>query len=300
MSEGQSLAEFVLILSVIVLSSFMGLTLLGDNVNAIFASSSHQVSQFDPFNSKGQVSDAKISNNRTHNYFTKNSQPYISDSVVIGNYPVDQLSDGSATFFVKGNEIRLSAQSLENINTVFQTSGSSGDLIDIVSYMLQVNADDYKDQTIPVEINFGSGTRYANKGKDYSLSYHGEATINTIAIQVGSHLILIQKDQDLNINYDKDFDEEKNMTTIETLKKSQGLKIIEGEITENNHFKGTVIADNDPLLNGAKIDAKITKTQNGYHFEDKQFNFNKDKTIDNISGTWEFNFNLNNKTTLNI
>ena len=30
------------------------------------------------------------------------------------------------------------------------------------------------------------------------------------------------------------------------------------------------------------------------------FNFNKDKTIDNISGQWEFNFKLGNETVLNI
>lgn len=300
MTEGQSLTEFVLIIAVIILCSIMGLTLLGDNVKAVFESSSNKMSKFDPFNAKGQFLDVKKSNNRPDNNYSENTKHYISNSSVIGNYSVDELSDGSVTFYVKDKEITISEQNLKIIDEVFQSTGSSGELMDIIGYMLEVNADEFKDQVIPVEMNFGTGTRYANQNNNYSVSFQGTASTNTISLQIGKHLILIQKDQNIDLNYRKGQDYQSDKTTIDTLKRSQGLKVIEGEITENNYFEGIVLAEDDPLLNGAKINAKITQTEDGYFLEDKQFNFNKDKTIDSISGQWEFNFKLGNETVLNI
>ncbi|MGD9580710.1 MAG: Flp family type IVb pilin [Vampirovibrionia bacterium] len=281
-NKGQNLIEFGLIIALIILGGVFALTMLGGNVYNLFANSAEKQENFDPFNVKNNVT----TNNNSSS--TSNSEDYeIVETKVIGNYSVDMLADGSALLNVSGKNVVISANSLKSIDTVMKTTGAEGELIDIVGYMLETHAEEYPDTDVPMEITFGNGTRYTDAVGDgtYYNSFICDASINTVSVKVGDHLVILSNDQDVVIN---------DGVPNETME--MGVNRIEGTIRPDGvSFDGKITSDN-PSLNNQSFSAIVSQTADGFNFVDNDLTYYEEFNADGAGGhletggKWELNF----------
>lgn len=286
--KGQSIIEFAVITAVIALGGIFTFTMLGNNINELFFSSVEKQKNFDPFDAKNPTTQTTPTDENTES-------KEIVETKVIGNYSVDMLADGSAIISVNGKEITLSAASFDSMNTVLQTSGSEGSLIDIVGYMLETHAAEYPDTDVPIEISFGDGTRYTDPVGDgtYYNSFISTASINTVSVKVGDHLIILSNDQDVIISpYDTNPNE-----MIE-----KGVNKIEGTIRPGGTIFDATITSDNPSLNNQSLSAVINQTGDGFTFVDNDLTYLEELNADGTGGylesggKWEFNFVVGNGT----
>jgi len=171
----------LLIVALVAIAGIFALSMLGGNINEMFTKSVDKQASFDPFNVKGEVASSET------------ETVTVVSSEVIDGYPVDKNSDGSITLTVGSQAVNITAELLDLNDTVFETTGSSGDtLISTIAYMIEQNEAEYPDG-VPIEISFGEGIRYDNTFPP--VSYEGNATANTVAVTAGDNVVLYQKDQ---------------------------------------------------------------------------------------------------------
>lgn len=285
-NKGQSIVEFVIITAVVVLGGIFTLTALGGNINEMFSSSLYKQKNFNPFNVKNQK-PANTSTIIIDSDFNEDND--IVETKVIGNYSVDMLDDGSAILSVNGKDITLSAASLASMDTIMQTTGAEGDLIDIVGYMLETHAAEYPDTNIPIEISFGDGTRYTDPVGDgtFSYAFTGEASVNTVSVRVDDHLVILQNDQKLDIITSYGADDNDEYTEM-------AVNRIEGNISTDGQTFNAIITSDNTSLNGKDFTASVTKTPDGFNFVDNDLTYTEmmgtPSEQDESGGKWEFNF----------
>lgn len=198
---GQEATEFVLICILVFFSALLVMFMFGGKISKFFTEQSSAV-----LASKG--TSTKISTTSQPKYseaiesYTGPTQttstsgnalpPPSGTTISLGGQQVTENADGSLSFVASGQNVTISAQMVDLANSVFQTTGSSGasDLIKEIAYMIQKYQAEYPGGNVPLEISYGTGNRYAGTG-----SYSGSASVNTINLSVGNHLVIIQKDQ---------------------------------------------------------------------------------------------------------
>lgn len=285
-NKGQSIIEFAIITAVIALGGIFAFTMLGGNIHEMFSSSVEKQKNFDPFDAKNQTTKTTTSDK-------DDGSKEIVETKIIGDYSVDMLADGSAVMNVDGKTITLSAASFDSMNTIMQTSGSEGSLIDIVGYMLKTHAAEYPDSEVPIEISFGDGKRFTDPVGDgtYYNSFISTASVNTVSVKVKDHLIILSNDHDVNIT-----------DGVDNETQEMGVNRIEGTIKPDGiTFDATVTSEN-PSLNNQSFSAVVSQTGDGFTFVDNDLTyfeeFNADYTGGHLEtgGKWELNFVAGNGT----
>lgn len=187
-NKGQNLIEFLILLTLVVVSLIFGLTLLGSNVNKLFSKTNEHVSKYSPF---GNPVEAAIKANK---------ETEINESVkqsVINGIPVNYNEDGSASFEIEGQKINLSSTDIELLNDVFNTVG--GDAITeqvIAAYQTLIDAHSSNGEEVPIELNFGKVSRQEYPSNDSANTYLPVNDHNVVSFSVGEHQVMLQKDQD--------------------------------------------------------------------------------------------------------
>jgi Flp pilus assembly pilin Flp len=176
-NRGQNLIEFSIIVALIAVAGIVALIALGGNINSMISGSTQKVETYKPFGWDTQASSSVLN---------QGSTAPVEEVIQVGSYDVSKHSDGIYSFEVDGQKISLPQEYLDQHNAVLQTTGSSAleDLVSEIAYMIQTHKDEYPDQDVPIEINFGDSTR--TKG---NATVSGESTVNTTAIKVGDHII---------------------------------------------------------------------------------------------------------------
>lgn len=223
--KGQNMMEFAIILGLVVVCSIAAWSLLGDNIMAMFSSSNDKVASFDPFNVKETGGNAKamgIDGDKGADGgaedATPGPAPIVKESKTVGGKSVNIMTDGSATISFATQDVTLSSTILNNLNEVFETSGSDGlntYIVNALEKMIQAHEAEHTDG-VPIEIGFGTGKRteighcaFLFFGCDPDITTEGKTKIiehddgttetvpasNSITLKVGDHLMIIQNDQ---------------------------------------------------------------------------------------------------------
>lgn len=267
--KGQEAIEFILITALVFFGAFFSVMIFGDKL-AVFFGNNSQVNKV-VSNTPAVVSSSN-SPRYEADFETKVEEEVINKAV--GNYDLQFNEQGDVMFEAAGQDVMLTADVVESLNTVFETSGANGlgEILEDISYIIEKHKADYPDADVPFDIVFGSGKRQSDTGQTV---YEGEATVNTIAIRAGNDLVVFQKDQ-------------KCSTSLYTNGCSfQGQYRIEGSIDENNQFSGTVTSNLDAIGDGI-YQANFT----GSTFTNGKYNFYSPEHHDNFYTNWDFNFNM--------
>lgn len=194
-NKGQQAIEFILISSLVLLGALATILLFGGKIASFFSNDSAVAIQ-------SKKTSSSI--NSSSKYFASNSESVsnspINNSNSINGVNVDFRQDGSASFTINNQQINLSTSSMNNLNTVFQTTGSSGltsEVVQAIKDIVTSNSSSYPGQNVPVQISFGTGLRnQANTADLGGGAYQGSAVVNSVTIAVGDTYKIIQKDQD--------------------------------------------------------------------------------------------------------
>lgn len=189
-NEGQSLVEFAIILALVVVVGIAAYSLLGDNVNTMFRSSKTKYEAFKPYGEAPVETAGSPANDEA--IPVGNESPLSGSSKTIGDVEVTFNNDNSASLTVGSQNVTLSSEILNNLDTVFETSGSSGlntHIVEAIEKLITAHSDDYEGD-VPIEISFGSGVREGDMGY-----YEGKAEFNTATVTVGDHVVIVQNDQ---------------------------------------------------------------------------------------------------------
>jgi Flp pilus assembly pilin Flp len=195
--KGQNLVEFGVIFALVVIAGILSLTLLGDNVRSMFGLSTEEYKNFKPF---GDVASSPSDPGSLPGETPGGEDPYVipTDPVIPGSGEITQNPDGSVNLTIGGQDIMLSSSQIDKLNTVFDTTGSNGmtdTVIAAIEKLIAAHKDEYPGQDVPIEMVFGKGDRYESEDP-LSKNYGGDATgIHSIALSVGNHVIVIQKDK---------------------------------------------------------------------------------------------------------
>lgn len=218
--KGQSLLEFAVILSVIVVFAVGALTILGGNVKDTYNNTKTKYEGFKPFDyMTGDASRA-----------TGSSGEKVPDSLDITDVNISSNDDGSVTMNVANQNITLPTSVLDNMNTVFETSGSDGmndHVVSAIKQLVMEHKDDYPGD-VPLDIKFGASQRNIT-GATSSISYSGVAEFNQVTLSVDDHYVILVKDQNIDGKEVIDDDE-------------RGIYKIDGRNNEVEGFRGTVSA----------------------------------------------------------
>jgi hypothetical protein len=196
-SYGQNLMELLIILGLVSIVSVAALTLLGSNIGQMIGKSEKSVENFDPFDSgykSGETEAEEVS--------LLSPDPLVVTppldpgtpvgSQTVGSYDVTIYDDGSAAFKVGSQDVYLPKDILDLQEVVMTTTGSSGfeDIVSDIAYLIEEHQAEYPGGDVPVQITYGMGKRTF-----FEEILSGEASVNTISMSVGDHVILVQQDQ---------------------------------------------------------------------------------------------------------
>lgn len=233
--RGQEATEFVLISILVFFSALLVVFLFGNKISKFFTeqSSASKVSKnssiaINPNNQ--QKYNTEIENYNGSTKTTAGTTSVLPENITMPD--ITENADGSLSFTAGEQNVTLPSQIKDLSNVVFETTGSSGaqDLIKEVALMIDRYKSEFPDGDVPVEISFGKGTRAL--GYNYE-TYQGTAEANSISIQAGNHIVIIQNDQTC-------IDNQATRQYTNTCSKS-GKYRIEGDIQEfKNAYNGDV------------------------------------------------------------
>lgn len=181
--KGQSLVEFAIILGLVVVVGIAGFALLGDNITEMLGASKTSVEEFKPFG-EGTASNPESPDPNQD----PNSNPSPNQSK--DGIPITSNPDGSIDFNVNGQEVILSSDVLDGIDTVFETSGSSGlqdHIVDTIAALIQKYEAEYAPADVPIEINFGKATRRMYSDNNDPIVGSAQMTQATIVVGDPAH-----------------------------------------------------------------------------------------------------------------
>lgn len=204
-NDGQNLIEFIIIIALISFAGLICLVLLGNNVKSLFSSTAQKNSQYKPFEWNQSIVDTKT----------------------IQGYKVNSYADGSISFNVGKQNIKLNNSILNYSNQVFEATAGQGkeNLIKEIAYMIKKNEAKYNGD-VPLEVYFGKGTRQSTNPNYESFILGGEASLNLLTIQVGNEFVAIQND--------------KTCSNGSSCLGYKGEYRIEGTINSDNNFNAAV------------------------------------------------------------
>lgn len=276
-NTGQNIIEFAIIIAIVALGSIFALTILGGNINTMFSKSNDAVKEYKPF---GNGPIASAGEETTTTIPESTSGP--SESVNIKGTDVTYNSDGSASFTVGSQNIAMSSDIMNSLNTVFETSGSEGitsEVMSAIQALITEHEDEYPAGDMPLEISIGKGARTEIDDGEKESQYGGDAEANMTFLSVGDHMIVIQND--------KFYRDEDDAKAKECTKDQCGVYILDGTVKDGK-FHATI---DGPSFNGDKItmDYKNNILNGNFNYEDG------DKDDDEY---WNWNFNFEESTSI--
>lgn len=185
-NKGQSLVEFIIIIAVVVLAGILVLTLFGSNINQMFTKTSQKVDTYKPFGQGVTPSSPSSSS-------SPSTAPTPASTLNVNGVDVAINTDGSATFTHNGQDVALSAATLNDMSTVIDTAGSDGKeiLIAMIQDMIDEHKAEYAPADVPIQILSGNGARTKDGGDGIA---YGDAGINLVTIKVGDNYKVFQND----------------------------------------------------------------------------------------------------------
>lgn len=213
--QAQSLVEFSLIIVLVIIVCLAGIALMGDQLKQLFDNSPH--------NQPASVTPPTFE---------------IEQPVSIANTDVIFDDDNNASFSYNGQNVNLSADIINNLNEVFETSGSSGLTAEVIN-AIKVLIDEEGPPPVPLDISFGTGYR-----TESSQTFSGDATNNMATITAGTRMIIIQNDQS--------FQGSPNCNNQQC-----GVNIVDGTVSGST-FTGTVSQASNPTYQNATYQANVT------------------------------------------
>lgn len=230
-NKGQNLIEFIIIIALVIIGSIFALTMLGGNVTEILGKTNNAMFEYKPF--------GEPSNNSTTKPTTKIT-PSIAASKNIDGIDINFLTDGTASFNIKGQDITLSSDILSNINTTFEAVGTEGintEIIKVFETLIEEHSEEFAPNDVPLTIAFGKGKRETDVPASASMVstqfFEANSDHNVVAMSVGSHHIIIQQDQYCN-------------SAMLSCNNAQTINF-------NNTNSGLVRSNNDNTINNATI-----------------------------------------------
>lgn len=201
--SGQQAIEFALVSGIILLGSLMGYFFLSQKLSGFFTSDSAIAKTYSHKVNTVSASSVFYENNQAYNLPSSPANNSSTAKVqTVNGVPINFSADGSANFAVNGQQITLTSDTMNNLNTVFETVGPAGldtEVVRAIQLLVNENQSNFPGQAVPVNMVFGDGSRYTTKqntdtGANESISYDGTASMNIVSISVGGHSITIQKD----------------------------------------------------------------------------------------------------------
>ena len=196
---GQSIIEFVLIISLVAIGCIAILGILGNNVTRVYTDSNNAVASYNPLGNGSSVTTPPVASTPTSTTpTTPSTTPSTTTTTSTSSTPnVVAHSDGSATLSVSGQDIYIPTALINDLNTVYQTTGSSGltsEVQETIASLVEKYKDDYSGQNVPINVQMGYSAR-AQESPGISATFEGDASINSVNISVGDHLVMMQFDQ---------------------------------------------------------------------------------------------------------
>lgn len=177
--SGQEIIEVMIISTVIFLASIVTMMLLGNQIGALFDNQNKLINSTTvaPDYDKD---DLGVANGG------------MGENLSIAGYPVKQHADGSLTYTVEGQEVNIPKTYVDQMNTVLQTTGSSGveEILAEIAKMIIDNQAAYPGVPVPVKVSFGSSML-----QDGGSKYGGDAQATTTTLTVGNSVVIIQRDK---------------------------------------------------------------------------------------------------------
>ncbi|MEW5821726.1 MAG: hypothetical protein AB1782_16145 [Cyanobacteriota bacterium] len=278
-NKGQEAIEFILITTLVFFGSLMVVLVFGNKIANFFTNDSSAVKAANASPTVIGVSDNQkynpdyttTDNNKT-SYQTAAEEAAATAAAAVasaqktssGGTPFTLNTDGSVSFSVAGQNVMLSSDIVQLQDIVMETSGSEGatSLVDEIAYMINKYKAEFPDSNVPVEVSFGKGDRYWNS-YDTSISYAGDAEVNTVTLKLGNSFVVIQKDQTC-VAHDQSC-------------AFQGTYRIEGTIDKSNNFTANVTSTNTDYNPYGTLSGSVSNignlTLNGtyWQYDDKNF-----------------------------
>jgi hypothetical protein len=227
-SAGQEAVEFILISVLVFFGAIFSFFVFGDKLANFFQNDS-AVAKTAGAKAKtiASTEGVKFSPDYKTTAPSNTTPLYAPPTVNIGGYDVLENTDGSFSFEVAGQNVVVPAQAANLTDIVFETTGSSSKelLIAQLGKMIAAYKAANPSMDAPINMLFGSGSRMGSV-----TNYTGTAIANTIAIQIGENVSIIQKDQTCNGS---------DTNTINSCSYT-GTYIIEGKTKADNTFTGYV------------------------------------------------------------
>lgn len=211
--RGQEAVEFVLIAVLVFLAALFTIFLFGQKISNFFTTDSAvtQTSKLNPnlissSNNQNYIPDYQTKADPSVNdpgYVAPNTTSNTTSSVDPTQTASDIKlnSDGSVSLTVNGQNVNLTASVMSNLNTVFETVGSSGATTEVqkaIQKLIEQHKAEYPNSDVPVEMVFGKGDRSDTTNVSTNGNYSGAISgMNEVTLMVGTHAIVIQKDQTL-------------------------------------------------------------------------------------------------------
>lgn len=286
-NSGQEAVEFILITALVFFGALTTITIFGNKVSAFFTSDSAMAKTA---NASAKVINASYNQQFKPDYETSVDYPPTDPNalttdttpnpVPVSNfdmlsYNIQMNEDGSASFNIKGQDIMLNPTTVEDLNIVFETTGSSGiteEVIRAIEKLITNNADKYGPGEVPINMSFGEGKR-ARLSVGH---YEGTATKNMVTLTAGDDMILVQKDQ--------------NTFTCSgvpmSINEEESIQVIEGKVdTSKKTFTGT-ISSNEGVLDGKTYSTSFSTSGSVMSFAER-------KLVDDQTIWWSFQFDNN-------
>ncbi|MEW5820878.1 MAG: hypothetical protein AB1782_11865 [Cyanobacteriota bacterium] len=295
-NKGQEAVEFILITMLVFFGAFFVVLAFGNKMANFFTNDSsvakstsrttNVISANTPLNySPNYTTNDTNDNNKL--LYDKYQQELASKQILstsnIAGYDVAMNADGSATLIVGSQQLNLSKELIELQDIVMETSGSEGiqDLVKEAAYLVEKYASQYPEGSVPIEISFGTGSR-----NSVDAAFVGKAEVNTVAVKVGSNLVIIQKDQ--KCSYSSNWNPTGPCCT--THENASGVYRLEGSIDENNIFNAKVTSETISNVSGTYV-APIDTT-NGIVLQDGKFKAENIEKYGNYSPDfkWQIDF----------
>ena len=258
--KGQEAIEFILICVLVFFGGLFAIMTFGSKMAAFFQTDS---SFAQAANQKANV----IGANTTPDFKTDlTTQVEDENRTNVIGYEAMKNPDGSVSVNINNQVVNLTAQDLDLVDKVFETTGSSGtELINAIARMIEIKGAN-SEGDVPLEISFGTGSRTALT--ETSSTYEGTASVNTTIVKSGDDIIIFQKDQTCD-------------NSGGGACQLQGIYTIEGKMNSNNTFSSS------------SVKANITDGE----FKDQTFSGSYNSTVksgEGLSLSGNFNLNLSN------
>jgi Flp pilus assembly pilin Flp len=214
---GQNAVEFAIIIALLVIVGVVSLKLLGNNIFEMFDRSNEEVKTYKPFDfpvassspveTTGVLNSTQEESNDELEIASETNTSTNANTTIAGT-PVTIQSDGSAAFKIDQTNITMSPAMIDKLNVVFETTGSSGlstEVMQAIQKLVADHKDEYPDGDVPINMAFGTGTRFEGTESSTGFTgghFTGSASVNIVSLSIGSHTIIIQKDQTDTANLD--------------------------------------------------------------------------------------------------